>query len=93
MKSLLNEVVSGRSLSSEEAEAAMTQIMAGEATSAQIAGLLVALRLKGETVDEITGFARAMRSAATTCSATTSSIPVAPAAMAPTRSTSPPRRR
>ena len=65
MKKLLNEVVSGRSLSSEDAEAAMSQIMAGEATSAQIAGLLVALRLKGETVDEIAGFARAMRSAAT----------------------------
>ncbi len=65
MKKLLNEVVAGRSLSSEDAEAAMTQIMAGEATPAQIAGLLVGLRVKGETVDEIAGFARAMRSAAT----------------------------
>ena len=51
MKKLLNEVVSGRSLSSEDAEAAMSQIMAGEATSAQIAGLLVALRLKADLKD------------------------------------------
>ncbi len=53
-----------RSLSQEEAEAVMACIMNGEATSAQIAGLLVALRMKGETVDEIAGFARAMRRAA-----------------------------
>jgi len=65
MKKLLNEVVAGRSLSSQDAESAMARIMAGEATPAQIAGLLVALRLKGETVEEIAGFARAMRGAAT----------------------------
>jgi len=64
MKDLLKQVVSGRSLSSHDAESAMARIMAGEATPAQIAGLLVALRLKGETVEEIAGFARAMRSAA-----------------------------
>jgi len=65
MKDLLNEVVSGRSLSRSDAESAMARIMAGEATPAQIAGLLVALRMKGETVEEIAGFARAMRGAAT----------------------------
>lgn len=65
MKELLKQVVLGQSLSSHEAEAAMARIMAGEATPAQIAGLLVALRVKGETVEEIAGFARAMRSAAT----------------------------
>jgi anthranilate phosphoribosyltransferase len=65
MKKLLKEVVSGRDLSSQDAESAMARIMAGEATPAQIAGLLVALRIKGETVEEIAGFARAMRSAAT----------------------------
>ena len=48
-------------LSQQEAEAVMNQIMSGEATSAQIGGYLIALRMKGETVDEITGSARAMR--------------------------------
>ena len=50
-----------RCLSEEEAAAAMGDIMSGRATAAQIAALLIALRLKGETVDEITGMARAMR--------------------------------
>lgn len=56
------EYVAGRrSLKEPEARLVMAQIMAGEATDAQIAGLLVALRMKGETVSEITGFARVMR--------------------------------
>ncbi len=53
-------------LTLEEAEAVMTRIMSGEATPAQIGGYLAALRAKGETVPEITGFARAMRRHATT---------------------------
>ncbi|NLF03357.1 MAG: anthranilate phosphoribosyltransferase [Anaerolineales bacterium] len=48
-------------LAEDEAEAVMEQIMAGQATPAQIGGFLIALRLKGETVEEITGFASAMR--------------------------------
>ncbi len=48
----------------DEAEAVMQQIMAGEATEAQIGAYLMALRMKGETTDEITGSARAMRNAA-----------------------------
>ena len=48
----------------EQAEGVMNQVMGGEATPAQIAGFLIALRVKGETVDEITGCARAMRRAA-----------------------------
>ena len=48
-------------LSEDDAYAVMMQIMAGEATPAQIGGFLVALRMKGETVEEIAGCARAMR--------------------------------
>ena len=48
----------------DDAEAVMQQIMDGEATEAQIGAYLMALRMKGETTDEITGSARAMRSAA-----------------------------
>lgn len=65
IKQALQTVIGGGVLSSELAEEAMSQIMAGEATDAQIAGLLTALRMRGETVEEITGFARAMRSYAT----------------------------
>ncbi|HET6848769.1 MAG TPA: anthranilate phosphoribosyltransferase [Gaiellales bacterium] len=50
-----------RDLLGEEAHAAMMQVMSGEASPAQIAGFLIALRMKGETVEEITGCARAMR--------------------------------
>src|SRR5258708_18209102 len=58
-------VVSKRqNLTQEEAEAAMDEIMSGGATPAQIGGYLMALRLKGETIDEITGSARSMRRAA-----------------------------
>jgi anthranilate phosphoribosyltransferase len=53
-------------LQAEEAEAVMEQIMNGEATEAQIGAYLMALRMKGETPEEITGSARAMRSKATT---------------------------
>jgi anthranilate phosphoribosyltransferase len=51
----------GRSLTRAEAREVMGVVMRGEATPAQIGGLLVGLRAKGETVDEITGFAEAMR--------------------------------
>ncbi len=60
----LGQVASGRDLTGEQAEAAMDQIMVGEAEPAQIAAFIVALRMKGETVDEITGLARGMRRAA-----------------------------
>jgi len=50
-----------KSLSAEEAEGVMGEIMHGEATPAQIAGYLTALRMKGETVEEIVGSARAMK--------------------------------
>ncbi len=51
-------------LPAEQADAAMTEIMQGEATPAQIGAFLAALRMKGETVDEITGCARAMKRSA-----------------------------
>jgi anthranilate phosphoribosyltransferase len=54
-------VADGRSLSRAEAREVMHVVMRGEATPAQIGGLLVGLRIRGETVDEITGFAEAMR--------------------------------
>jgi anthranilate phosphoribosyltransferase len=58
-------LVERQDLSEEDCERAMGLIMSGKATEAQIAGFLVALRMKGETVAEITGCARAMRAAAT----------------------------
>lgn len=60
----LNQLLEGQSLSMEQAEGVMAQVMAGEATPAQIAGFLIALRVKGETVEEISGCAKAMRQAA-----------------------------
>lgn len=57
----LARLLDGQDLSRAEAREAMGEIMRGEATSAQIGGFLVALRLKGETVDEIAGCAEAMR--------------------------------
>jgi len=51
----------GRDLTRAEAREVMGAVMQGEATQAQIGGLLIGLRAKGETVDEITGFAEAMR--------------------------------
>src|SRR3979411_289716 len=53
-----------QSLSREEAHAVMTEILTGQCSDAQIAALLVALHMKGETVDEIVGFAEAIRAAA-----------------------------
>ncbi|MFC5403802.1 anthranilate phosphoribosyltransferase [Cohnella soli] len=57
----LARLVNGDDLTRDEAYGAMTTIMKGEATQAQIGGTMIALRMKGETVDEITGFAEAMR--------------------------------
>lgn len=65
MKQALNTVVSRQDLTEEQMMAVMKTIMTGEATDAQIGGFLVALRMKGETIDEITGAARVMRELAT----------------------------
>ncbi len=58
-------LVQRKSLTREQAAEAMRALMSGEATPAQTAALLVALAMKGETVDEITGFAETMRAMAT----------------------------
>ena len=57
----LARLLEGRNLSRAEARAVMNEVMAGEATPAQIGGLLIALRVKGETANEIAGCAEAMR--------------------------------
>lgn len=61
MKQYLAKVMRGERLSEEDAAAAMAAIMDGEATPAQIGGLLSALAVRGETEDEVVGFARTMR--------------------------------
>ena len=61
IRGTIREVVDGRELSTEEATAAMDAIMGGRVTGAQIGALATALRMRGETVAEIAGFADAMR--------------------------------
>ena len=61
LKQYIAKVVQKQHLTNREAEEAMNIIMTGQATPAQIGGYLVALRMKGETIDEIVGSARAMR--------------------------------
>lgn len=62
VKEALHVLIEGRNLSREEAKEVMSEIMDGKATPAQIGSLLTILRMKGETIDEITGFAETMRS-------------------------------
>ena len=57
----LKKVIEGKGLSQDEAKTVMGEIMRGEATPALLAALLTALRMKGETADEIAGFAGEMR--------------------------------
>lgn len=61
MQEVIHLLFAGQDLTVAQADAAMTQIMQGEATQAQMGAFLAALRIKGETVDEITGCATAMR--------------------------------
>ena len=92
----LAQLLDGKDLTRDESRRVMDSIMSGDATPAQIGGFLVALRLKGETADEIAGAAEAMRAhvdPGAPASATTSSTPPAPAATAARPSTSRPQRR
>ena len=61
MKRYIEKCLDGEDLWSEEASSALELIMTDQATDAQIAGLLVALRAKGESEDELVGFVRTMR--------------------------------
>ena len=60
-KALIAKVATGASLTREEAASAFNRMMSGEATPSQMGGLLMALRVRGETVDEITGAVTTMR--------------------------------
>jgi len=61
LKSIIGKVATGATLSRDEAATAFAAMMSGEATPSQMGGLLMALRVRGETVDEITGAVAAMR--------------------------------
>ena len=61
IKQALNQLAEGQSLSRDEMRAVMTEVMTGAATPAQIGALLMALRIRGETIDEIVGAAEVMR--------------------------------
>ena len=66
----ISQLIGGQDLGRDKARAVMNQIMSGEATDAQIGAFLVALRCKGETVEEISGCAEVMRDKATRISTT-----------------------
>src|ERR1700730_10140264 len=61
LKSIIGKVATGATLSRDEAASAFDSMMSGEATPSQMGGLLMAMRVRGETVDEITGAVTAMR--------------------------------
>ena len=61
----IEQLLAGKPLTREQARDVMNQVMAGESTPVQIAGLLIALRAKGETVEEMAGFVDSMRAHAT----------------------------
>ena len=65
MKEAISKIVKGVDLTEEESSSVMNEVLAGGASPAQIGALLVAWRMKGETVEEITGSARVMREKAT----------------------------
>lgn len=76
LKPVLARLAAGQALSETEAEDAFGIVMSGEATPAQIAGLLMAMRVRGETVPELTGAVRAMRARMTRIEAPPGAIDV-----------------
>jgi anthranilate phosphoribosyltransferase len=75
-KPLIAKVAAGQSLSREESETAFNIMMSGEATPSQIGGFLMALRVRGETIEEITGAVATMRAKATPVEAPADAIDV-----------------
>lgn len=76
LKPYLMKVVEGKNLTEKEAREAMDQIMSDEATDSQIAAFITALRMKGETIEEITGFAKVMREKATPISMSPAAVDI-----------------
>jgi anthranilate phosphoribosyltransferase len=76
LKATIGKLAAGETLSADEAEIAFTIIMSGDATPAQIGALLMAMRIRGETVPEITGAVRAMRARMTSINAPEGAIDV-----------------
>ena len=69
IREAIHDLVAGHDLDREAARGAMDDVMSGEATESQVAGFLVALRMKGETVDEMVGLVESMRTHGTTITA------------------------
>src|SRR5262249_4029475 len=76
LKSIIGKVATGATLSRDEAASAFDSVMSGEATPSQMGGLLMALRVRGETVDEITGAVSAMRAKMTRVTAPPEAIDI-----------------
>lgn len=76
IRTAIQHVVDGKFLSIDEAGSVMDQIMTGQASGAQIGALVTAMRMRGETIDEIAGFARAMRTHALRVDVDLDSAPV-----------------
>ena len=76
IKESIGKIIAGKNLTQQEAFDTMSEIMSGNATEAQIASFITALRMKGETIDEITGCAKVMRQFATHVEMATSGIDV-----------------
>jgi anthranilate phosphoribosyltransferase len=75
-KAIIGKVATGAALSRAEAAAAFDRMMSGEATPSQMGGLLMALRVRGETVDEITGAVAAMRAKMLTVTAPAEAVDI-----------------
>ena len=74
IQEVIQQLLAARHLDRDTARAVMDQIMSGKATDAQIGGFLIALRCKGETVEEIAGFAEVMREKATSIAGGTGTL-------------------
>lgn len=76
IKAVIQRVVEGETLTREEASETMDAVMSGHITGAQIGALVTALRMRGETIEEITGFATAMREHAVTVEIDSDDMPL-----------------